>query len=190
MGRHQFLNNAFLGLILFATACATPKPVFDCKRDVSYTRKLDRVLIVSYNEELADDNLRRHFCRSTTGEMVILLNKRGVQTHVTSPNPKDLDPDAQVLQAIIRYQPQQILYFGPTKVRNNVVVSRNLYNFNTRVTRIDVGKVVFAAKLLDVPTHRTVWRGEMSYWFEPEAEEVAAHLLEKLAADNLLPGGQ
>jgi hypothetical protein len=186
MGK-RLLNNACLFVVLMATACATPKPMFYCKRDPAYTQKIDRVLVISLNENFADEVLRRHFSRTVTGKLLLLLNKRKVQMHVASPNPTELDPDAEVLQTIATYRPHQILYFSPTNVRRGATVSPS---YGRRIVRDDVGNVSFEVKLMDVASHRTVWRSDMSYWFEPEPDQVAVDLVDRLAIENLLPAAQ
>lgn len=187
MGKRPFLNNILLLSALLFTACATPKPVFDCQRDPAYTKKIDRVLIVSCNEQVADENLERHFSRSMTGQMIVLLNKRGVDAHVISQNPRAIDADAEILQAVLRYQPHQILYFGPSKIRTEVTIAHGV---TYRYARGQVANVTFAGRLADVASHHTVWAGDVSYWFEPEPGQVASQLLDKFDSDNLLPSPQ
>lgn len=186
MGKRSLLNNVLILSALFLTACATPKPVFDCKRDSAYTKTLDRVLIVSCNEKLTDENLQRHFSRSLTGQIVAWLKEHKVDAHIISPDPNDLG-GAELLQTIATYRPHQILFFGPSKLHTQVGLADGV---TFRYARGEVANVTFRGKLVDVAAHRAVWNGTMSYWFEPEPDKVAVQLLQKFESDNLLPSLQ
>lgn len=186
MGKGFFPNKAGLLLLLLATACATPKPLFDCKRDPAFTQKLDRVLVVLMNEEQADASLQPHFSGSVTGEIVSLLNQHGIQAQVTSPNPNELDPEKPILQAIDRFRPHQVLQFGVTEVRQGRYVTGAA---TYRRLHTEVATLVFEAKLKDMQTHKTVWRAHMSYWFQPDPSMVAKAFVDKLLTENLIDAG-
>jgi hypothetical protein len=187
MRRRALLNNAFLCLGLMLTACATPKPVGNFQRDPAYNKKLDRVLVVSMNPALVDENVNRRFSSSETEKLIALLKTRGVETQVTSVNAKAGDAKDEILQAALRFQPHEILYFGPTHGHHRVLMSRG---WNSHVLRDTVDNLTFRAKLVDVSMSRTVWHGDMSYSSEPEPETVAEQLVDRLGKDNLLPAAQ
>lgn len=169
------------------TGCATPKPVGNFQRDAAYNKKLDRVLVVSMNPGLVDEHVRRHFSSSTTGKLLAMFKAHGIEAEVTMRNEKAVDPNDELLQAMQRFQPHHILYFGPTYVHNRVLMSRG---WNAHVLRDTVDNLTFKTELVDTSLHRTIWHGEMSYWFEPEPEQVAEQLVERLGKDNLLPSAQ
>lgn len=186
---NRFLHHALLCVLVFATACATSK------RDPSYTQKIDRVLVVSLNEDYADTHLRPRFSRLVTGKLFLLLNKYKVQMHVASPDPKEADPDAEVRERIASYHPNQILYLGPTTIREGAPLSpynslRYSHSYQFRLAPIDLGNVVFAVKLIDVASNRTIWQDTMPFRFELDPDQVAVDLVYRLKRENLLPSAQ
>src|SRR5436305_10311487 len=142
------LNNTVIVALLLVVGCTTPRAVFNCKRDTTYAGKLDRVLVVSMHEEEEDATFSRHFARTMTSEIFAQLNKHGVDAHVTSPNPNEMEPQTPVLETMVRYRPHQLLYIGATQVRRDYWVERN---FSRRIYRSELGRVVFEAKVVDVP---------------------------------------
>jgi hypothetical protein len=190
MNRGVFLNSVTLVLLMLTTACTTPRPTFDSKRDSNYTQKLDRVLLVTFNEEKADAVLGDHFSRALTDEIASLLNKHGVQAQVSSPDPKGIDTNKPILESMKHFQPHQVLHFGVSEVRRRNVMEASTfsptYNSPYRKVHSEVANVVFSADLKDVRTFKTVWRSGITYGLQPEAQSVANDIVNKLVAENLV----
>lgn len=169
---------------VFLGACASPKGKVRAQKDPSYTGKLERVLIVSYNEEQAAPQLGRNFSETLFKRLSESLAQRGVVSEIVRPNKAELDENAPIRAAAARFRPRQTLYFGVTRVDTHTGVYRSTATDLPHY--VNDARVTFAFSLIDVGRNQTVWRGELYYYVLPDPKTVADQFAEQLAAEQFL----
>jgi hypothetical protein len=175
---------AGLVCLLLLGACAGPKGNVESKRDPSYKGKLERLLIISHNEEAAAQSLGRTFSEALFARLSESLAQNGVVTEVVRPNKEELDQNAPVRSAAARFFPRQALHFGVSRVNTQAGVYRSTgadlphYSYDT--------SVAFAFSLFDVARNQVVWRGELRYSSLPDPKTVADQFVAQLVTEKFL----
>ena len=170
-------------LTVLLSGCAT-SPRIEAKRDTSYTDKLERVLIVYHNEDQAAAQLGPKFSRDFLVRFQEVLGHESVPSLVVRPNKNEVDQDVPVRAAVADFRPRQALHFGLVRMASATTVSPQTYSSTSKVSHEK--SLAFGFSLYDVTQGKTVWRGEMQYFHEPDAKSVADRFVEKLKAERLL----
>lgn len=168
---------------LILAGCATPQGNFQTKKDPSYQGKLERVLIVPRNEDMAS-RLGRDFPNRLLTRLASSLAQKDVASEVVRLNKEDLDPDAPVKAAAAQFKAGQLLYISLTRVLSrNEAHPATLYGLPQFASEVSI---VFAFSVVDVPSGKTVWRGALQFDTVPYPEDVADQLLKQLETEQLL----
>ncbi len=173
-----------LCLLIGATGCVSPKAQIQTKRDISYTGKLERVLIIYHNEEDADPRLGRKFSDAFLTRFSEVLAQKGVVSEVVRPNKEEVDENTPVRSAAAKFHPSQALHFGLVRVASHNTAYRSSVQALPRFSHGT--SMAFAFSLFDVARGQTVWRGELQYLLEPDPKSVADQFVERLASEKFL----
>jgi hypothetical protein len=167
---------------LILVGCATPQGHFQTKKDPSYQGKLERILIVPRNEDMAS-RLGRDFPNRLLTRLTSSLAQKDVATEVVHLNKEDVDPDAPIKSKAAQFKANQLLYVSLIRVasRNEArpATLSSLPQFASAVS------IVFAFGVVDVQSEKTVWRGNLQFDIIPNPEDVADQLLKQLEAEQL-----
>ena len=170
-----------LASVLLA-GCASPKAKFQSVKDPAYHAKLERVLLPADAD--VPSSLGRGFMGKLLLQLETVLASKGVATQVVRVDDWDLDQNARVDAAATQFRATHYL---------NVWLAR--WHVSLRQPRwypmevIEPGpdtSVVFAFRIVDLPTAKAVWRSEASFYVIPRPEDVADQLVEQLAAAGFL----
>jgi hypothetical protein len=169
-------------MLLILTGCASPQGIFQTKRDPAYRGKLERILIVPRNEDMAS-SLGRNFPSRLLTRLTSSLAQKDVASEVVHLNKEDVDPDAPVKAEAAQFKAGQLLYVSLIRVasRNEAhpATLSGLPQFASAVS------IVFAFGVVDVQSGKTVWRGNLQFDTIPNPEDVADQLLKQLEAQQL-----
>src|SRR5262245_54624569 len=86
----------FLGLLAFLPGCGSLKGEFKTHRDPNYGGKLERLLIVYYNEDDAKRYLGSKFSDTFLARVSEALKRKNVPVHVARPMQGAMDEQAVV----------------------------------------------------------------------------------------------
>ena len=168
--------------LLILTGCASPQGNFKTKKDPSYQSKLERVVIVPRNEDMAS-RLGRDFPDRLLTRLASSLAQKDVASEVVHLNKEDVDPDAPVKSKAAQFKAGQLLYVSLIRVASrNEAHPATLYGLPQFASAVSI---VFAFGVVDVPSGKTVWRGELRFDTVPNPEDVADQLLKQLETDQL-----
>lgn len=175
----------FFGFIIFFSGCASTKHEIEIssidvksKKDMSYDRKIDRILIVTSFDPVifqnSGDNKLERLQNDLVQSISRLLRSRGVETQVVeiSRNPLDLNPRRFFNYILVTFNPNQILELTVPEAisSNDSYISYTLRG------------VMYDRKL-----NKRVWD---FYFFGKEgvrSEKLAKAIFEKVGTDGLLP---
>ncbi len=166
----------------FVTGCVAPEPTFQTKKDPAYEGKLEKVLIVSENEELAG-RLGPDFSRRLLERFAAALAQKGVTSEIVHTNNEDLDPSAPVKAAADRFLPRQIFYIGVIQVQTqsqSSAIQGPLFAPDKSVA-MSIG-----CRIADRQSGKTVWAGKLQANPPQPPEKIADHLVNQLEAERLL----
>lgn len=168
---------------LFLTGCTPLQGHFQAMEEPAYHGTMSRVLVVSFNEDLAS-HLGHDFSNRMLNRITHLLAQNGVAVEVAHQNKNNLDPMAPVKAAAARFHPQQLLYVAVTRVFSNNNLSPASFNslpqFSSEVS------IDFGFSIIDMQTGKTVWRGDLQFSTVPTPGDVADQLVKQLEAERLL----
>jgi hypothetical protein len=168
---------------LLLVGCASPQGDFQTKRDPAYHSTLERVLIVSLNEDLAG-RLGHDFSNRLLARATGSFSAKGISTEVVHQNKNDLDPLAAVKPAVERFNPGQLLYIAITRVASHnemrAATAGTLPQYNSVVS------IAFSFNLADTRSGKIIWRGTEQFDSIPSAEDVADQLIKQLETEHLL----
>lgn len=168
---------------LVLVGCASPQGNFKTKKDPSYKGKLERILIVPRNEEMAS-SLGRDFPSRLLTRLTCSLAQKDVASEVVHLNKEDVDPDAPVKTAAAQFKAGQLLYVSLIRVASrNEAHPATLYGLPQFASEVSI---VFAFGVVDAQSGKTVWRGELQFATVPNPEDVADQLLKELETEQLL----
>jgi hypothetical protein len=170
------------GLILLSlTGCAPLQGDVQTRKDPAYHGKLEKVLIVPLNEDLAS-HLGRDFSNRLLTRLTGSLAQKDVASEVVHVNKEDLDPAAPVKSAAARFHPGQVLYIAVTRVISNNDIQRPTVNdlpqFTSKIS------ITIAFSIVDMRSGKTVWRGELQFSTIPYPESVADQLVKQLETEQ------
>ena len=167
---------------LVLVGCASPQSNFKTKKDPSYKGKLERVLIVPRNEDMAS-NLGRDFPNRLLTRLTSSLAQKDVASEVVHLNKDDVDPDAPVKSAAAKFRAGQLLYVSLSRVLSrNEAHPATLYGLPQFASQVSI---VFAFSVVDVPSEKTIWRGALQFDTIPNPDDVADQLLKQLETEQL-----
>lgn len=170
-----------LTLLVF-TGCASPQGDFQVKKDPAYHGKLERILIVSLNEDLAS-HLGRNFSNRLLTRFTGLLTQKGVPSEIVHPSNEDLDRTALVRSAAGRFHPAQLFYIAVTHISSrSEVQSRTGGGLPHFISEMSIS---IEFNLTDMQSEKNVWRGELRFWTAPYPEDVADQLVKQLETEQL-----
>jgi len=167
--------------LIFIMGCTSPK--FRSKRDESYDGKLERALIVYYDENTRA-TLGRDFSRRLVNRLGDLLDKQNVPCESVLLNNSALNRSAPLKAAAERFQPSQLLYFSITRASTSsstyLMDANDLPHFSHSMV------VTLEFDVFDSKTDKTVWRTAVDYYTAPRPEDVAEQVIEQLRVAKLL----
>jgi len=170
-------------MLLILTGCASPQGDFQTKRDPTYQSKLERILIIPQNEDMAA-RLGRNFPNRLLTRLASSLAQKDVASQVVHLNKEDVDVDAPVKSAVVQFKASQLLYVSLIRVASrNEARPGGLYSLPQFATEVSI---VFAFGVVDVPSGKTVWRGNLQFDTVPNPEDVTDQLLKQLETERLL----
>lgn len=184
--RSTCLKAAFLWLfcctVLLLAGCASPKAVFQTRKDPSYHDKFGKVLIVTEYDDLAAQ-VGTNFLSRLLVRLTGSLAQRNVASEIVHMNKRDADPNAAIKSAADQFRPGQLLYIAvshvKTRTRMGSPVSAPVPDRKTVVS------VTVSFSMEDRQSGKTVWRGDAQYDAPPRPENVGDALLKQLEAEGL-----
>ena len=167
---------------LLLAGCASPKAKFRSVKDPAYHARLQRV-VVPANED-TPSRLGRGFMDKLFLQLETALALKGVATQVVRVDKWELDQTGALNEAARQFRATHFLDMWLARSRISLREPR-WYPMEVIEPGPDTS-VVFAFRIVDGPTSKTVWRGEASFYVIPRPEDVADQLVEQLAADGFL----
>ena len=174
-----FLSLAGLALL---AGCASNQGKYQSQREPDYRSKMERVLIVYYNEDQSTLQMGKGFSTNLCARLTELLAQKGVVSEVVRPSERAVDQYASIRAAAARFRPGHLLYFGVGRVSSRGGVYRP--SLEALPQFVHVSLVHFIYSLHDVTRGKTVWRGEGHYNVLPYPKVVADEFYEHLAAEQ------
>lgn len=168
--------------LLFLTGCASPLGNFQTKKDPAYHGKLEKILIVPLNEDMAL-RLGRDFSNRLLTRLTVSLAQKDVASEIVHVNKEDLDQTAPVKSAAARFHPGQLLYIAVTRVISRNGIQRPTVNDLPQFT--SELSITIAFSMVDMQSGKTVWRGEVQFYTIPYPEDVADQLVKQLETEKL-----
>ena len=165
-------------LPVIVAGCASPKPTFETKRDSSYDKKLERVLIV-YHHEATPTVPRDDFPDSYVKACQTALETKNVQASALRLTKDDFDEAARIRTEVSQFHPRQVLYFHVGSWTQYAHRMPNVGNVSSYSANLEL-------TLVDPATAKTIWKARVAYPFLPDPETVAQQLVERLVTDGML----
>jgi hypothetical protein len=166
--------------------CSSLKGEFTTNRDPHYDGKLERLLIVYYNEDDAAQQLGAKFSDAFLGRVSAALARRNVPVHVARPMQGALDEQGVVRLAAARFHPRQVMQFALSRIAVQSGVTRTGGGGGSMPQFVNNQSVTFTFSLAELGTDKYVWRGNLRYSVIPEGTTVADQLVAQLVAERFL----
>jgi hypothetical protein len=173
-----------LGFLACLPGCGSLTGEFTTNRDPHYDGKLERLLIVYYNEADAAQQLGSKFSDAFLGRLSAVLARRNVPVHVARPMQGALDEQGVVRLAAARFQPRQVMQFALSRIAVQSGVTRS--SFESGAQFVNNQSVTFTFSLAELGSSKYVWRGNLRYSVIPEGTTVADQLVAQLVAERFL----
>jgi hypothetical protein len=170
-----------LSALLILLGCASPKSNFQSKKDPSYEKKLDRILVVYVSQaqdklHVASQHLGAEFSDRLAKQITVLLAQKSVPCDIVRLE-DELDRNVPINAAAARFGAKQDLYFWVRSVRRKPIV--NSLAYDTTIT--------LEFSLWDRQIKKTVWRTEATFFgCSPLADDTAKQLVHELGTAGLL----
>lgn len=168
--------------LIFLLSCGTSGK-FRSTRDDSYGGKLERALIVYYDENTRS-TLGQDFSSRLVSQLADLLGKQNVTCESVLLKRSALDRTGPIKVAAERFQPNQLFFFSVTRASSNSSIQWMDANDIPRYSHsMEVG---LEFSVLDLKGDKTIWRTAVDYSSPPNPKEVAQQVVEQLRAARLL----
>jgi hypothetical protein len=181
----MLLRVIVVGFIIFFSGCASTKHEVEIssidvksKKDMSYDRKIDRILIATSFDPVilqnSGDNKLERLQNDLVGSIRRLLRSRGVETQVVeiSRNPLDLNPRNFFDYSLVTFNPNQVLELTVPEA-----TSSNGYYMSYTLQGV----------MYDRKLNKRVWDFNFYGKEGVRSEKLAKAIFEKFGTDGLLP---